>query len=244
MPPSPRHPIRQELSALTRLAIPLAIAQGGQALMGVVDAAVVGRVSAVALAGVGLGNALQLGVSILGTGVMMGFDPLFAQAVGAGDRGGARRLLWQGVWLSAALAVVLALPLLVVPFVLEPLGIEPAVAAEASDYVLWRIPGLGFLFLYGVARGYLQASNVTRPIVIATVVANLANVPLDLLFVFGGAGLPAWTGPLRFVPAMDAAGAAVATSLCTLLQAALLAAAVAGSRLPSVHPALRRPAPA
>jgi multidrug resistance protein, MATE family len=241
--PSPARPIRQEISALTRLAIPLAIAQGGQALMGVVDAAVVGRMGAVPLAGVGLGNALQLGVSILGIGVMMGLDPLFAQAIGAGDRLRARRLLWQGVWMSVAVAVVLALPLLLVPLVLEPLGIEHAVAAEAGPYVVWRTPGLVFLFFYMVARGYLQASNVTRPIVIATVVANVVNLPLDVLLVYGGAGLPAWTGPLRLVPAMSAAGAAIATSVCTLLQAALLAAAVSRTGIPSAHPALRRPVP-
>jgi multidrug resistance protein, MATE family len=117
--PSPRSPIREEISALARLAIPLAIAQGGQALMGVVDAAVVGRMGAVPLAGVGLGNALQLGVSILGIGVMMGLDPLFAQAMGSGDPLRARRLLWQGAWLSAGVAIVLAVPLLAVPLVLE-----------------------------------------------------------------------------------------------------------------------------
>jgi multidrug resistance protein, MATE family len=240
--PSPRSPIREEISALARLAIPLAIAQGGQALMGVVDAAVVGRMGAVPLAGVGLGNALQLGVSILGIGVMMGLDPLFAQAMGSGDPLRARRLLWQGAWLSAGVAIVLAVPLLAVPLVLEPLGIEPAVAAQAGPYVLWRTPGLVFLFLYSVTRGYLQASNIARPMVIATVVANLANVPLDILLVFGGAGLPAWTGPLRLVPTMGAAGAAVATSVCTLLQAALLAAAVSRLALPAAHPGLRRPA--
>lgn len=242
MTPSPRSPIRQEISALTRLAIPLAIAQGGQALMGVVDAAVVGRLGAVALAGVGLGNALQLGVSILGIGVMMGLDPLFAQAIGAGDQLRARRLLWQGAWLSVAAAVVFSLPLLAVPLVLEPLGIEPAVAAQAGPYVVWRIPGLVFLFLYGVTRGYLQASNVTRPIVIATVVANVVNLPLDVLFVFGGAALPEWTGPLRLVPSMGAAGAAIATSLCTMVQMALLAGAISRLSLPAVHPGLRRPA--
>jgi multidrug resistance protein, MATE family len=241
--PSPARPIRQEISALTRLAVPLAIAQGGQALMGVVDAAVVGRLGAVPLAGVGLGNALQLGVSILGIGVMMGLDPLFAQAIGAGDRLRARRLLWQGVWMSLAVATVLALPLLLVPLALEPLGIEHAVAAEAGPYVLWRTPGLVFLFFYGVSRGYLQASNVTRPIVVATIVANVVNLPLDVLLVFGGAELPAWTGPLRLVPAMSAAGAATATSVCTLLQAALLLLAVSRTGLPAAHPALRRPIP-
>jgi MATE family multidrug resistance protein len=58
------------------------------------------------------------------------------------------------------------------------------------------------------------------------VVANLVNVPLDVLLVFGGAGLPAWTGPLGAVPAFGGAGAAISNSLCLVLQAAILATAI------------------
>ena len=47
-----------ELSALWKLALPLALGQAGQALMGLVDTAILGRLSAAAQAGAGLGNSL------------------------------------------------------------------------------------------------------------------------------------------------------------------------------------------
>lgn len=233
--------IRAEASALVRLAVPLAIAQGGQALMGVVDTAIVGRAGALALAGVGLGNVLYLAVAIFGMGVMHGIDPLVSQALGAGEPARARRLLWQGNWLALALAAALAVPFAVVPSLLVPLGIAPAVADAAGRYLLWRLPGLPFLLLYISARAYLQAHGTTRPMVIAIVAANLLNVPADLLLVFGGASLPAWAGPLRLVPALGAPGAALATSLCTAGQAAILALAVRGVRLPAGARVDRRP---
>lgn len=219
---------RAELRALLRLALPLAVAQGGQALMGVVDTAIVGRAGAVPLAGAGLGNSLFFAVAVLGMGIMHGFDPLMSQAVGAGDGTEARRLVWQSAWLSTGLAAALALPLALVPAALEPLGIEPEVARQAARYLWWRLPGLPPLLFYFGARAYLQAQGTARPMVVATVVANLLNVPGDVLLVFGGAGLPAALGPLRRVPALGAPGAAIATSLVTLLQAVLLARAVAG----------------
>ena len=219
------HPLAQELRSLVRLALPLAVAQGGQALMGVVDTAVVGRAGALPLAGTGLGNVLFMALAVLGMGVMHGVDPLVSQAVGAGDARRARAVLWQGLWLAAALAAVLALPFLVAPHLLVPLGIEPPVAREAGRYLLGRLPGLPFFLAFFAGRAYLQALGATRPIVLATVLANLVNVPLDVLLVFGGAELPAWTGPLRAVPAMGAAGAAVATSLVSALQLGLLALA-------------------
>jgi len=223
-PPAPS-PLRTELLSLARLAAPLAAAQAGQALMGVVDTAVVGRAGAVPLAGVGLGNALFFSLAVLGIGVMMGLDPLIAQAFGAADPGRARRLAWQGGFLAFHVAAWLAVPMLVLPWLLEPLGVTSDVAHEAARYVLWRIPGLPFLFLYVGGRAYLQAAGLARPMVVATVVANLANLPLDVLLVFGGEPLPAWCGPLRQVPALGSAGAAVASSLCLVLQAAVLLAA-------------------
>ncbi|HSD21597.1 MAG TPA: MATE family efflux transporter [Anaeromyxobacter sp.] len=221
-------PLRAEISALVRLAVPLAVAQGGQALMGVVDTAVVGRAGALPLAGVGLGNALFMALAVFGMGVMHGLDPLIAQALGAGDAARARRLLWQGTWLALALAAALALPFALAPAALEPLGIGADVAREAGRYLLWRLPGLPFFLLYFSGRAYLQAHGLARPMVLATVVANVLNVPADLLLVFGGASLPTLAGPLRAIPPLGAAGAAIATSLCALAQAALLALAVGG----------------
>jgi MATE family multidrug resistance protein len=172
---------------------------------------------------------------------MHGLDPLVSQALGAGDAARARRLLWQGMWLAAGLAAVLAVPLAVAPWALSPLGIEPAVAREAGRYLLWRLPGLPFMLAYFGARAYLQALGATRPMVVATVVANLANVPLDVLFVFGGAALPGWAWPLSAVPALGAAGAAIATSAVSALQLAVLARAVAAVPPPGGRRPPRRP---
>ncbi len=239
----PPSPLRRELTELVSLAVPLAVAQGGQALMGVVDTAVVGRAGALPLAGVGLGLALFMALSVFGMGVMHGLDPLVSQAVGAGDTARARRLLWQGVWLAALLSAALAVPFVVAPSLLVPLGIAPEIAREAGRYLLWRLPGLPFFLAWLAARTYLQSLGITRPMVLSTIAANVVNVAADLLLVLGGSALPAWTGPLRAVPAMGAAGAALATTLCSGLQLAILARAVAAVALDGAAPP-RRPDPA
>ncbi|ABC80723.1 MATE family efflux transporter [Anaeromyxobacter dehalogenans] len=235
-------PLRAELRALLRLALPLSLAHGGQALMGVVDAAIVGRAGAVPLAGTGLGASLFFAVAVLGMGIMHGLDPLISQAIGAGDERRARHLLWQAAWLAALLAAAFTLPIALIPAALVPLGISADVAAQAGPYIWWRLPGLFFFLYYFGARAYLQAHGRGRPMVVATVGANLLNVPADLLLVFGGASLPAWTGPLRLVPALGAAGAAIATSLCIALQAFVLVRATRAVSLGGPRPGgLARP---
>ena len=230
--PSWSQDLRSELRPLVRLALPLAVAQGGQALMGVVDTAVVGRAGAGPLAGTGLGLALFMALAVFGMGVMHGLDPLVSQALGAGDARRARRVFWQGIWLACGLAAVLAVPFALAPAVLVPLGIEPAVARAGAHYLLWRLPGLPCFLAFFAGRAYLQAHGSARPMVVATVLANLANLPLDVLFVFGGASLPAAAWPLTAVPAMGAGGAAMATSIVSVLQVAVLARAVRAVPVP------------
>ncbi len=235
----PSSPTRTEVRALVRLAVPLAIANAGQSLMGVVDAAVVGRAGAAQLAGVGLGSLLFFAVSVLGMGTMMGLDPLVSQALGAGDGRRARHFLWQGAWLSLVIGTLLCVPLGFVPLLLGPLGIAPDVASQASGHLLARLPSLPALLFFFAARSYLQGSNAPRAVVLSAVMANVVNLLLDLLLVFGGATLPAWAGPLRAIPPLGAVGSGVATAVATWLQAAFVA--WAAGRIPVEGSWVRRP---
>jgi len=205
--------VAKEARALLKLAAPIAAAQAGMALMGLVDTAVVGRVGPGPLGAVGLGNAVFFGIGIVGLGLMMGFDPLVAQAVGARQLERARMLLVQSGWMALFATALLAIPIALAPLLLEPLGIPREVARDARSFILWRLPGLLPMLLFTGTRAYVQGLGRVRALVLSTVIANVANLGLDVLFVFG-------KGP---IPAMGAAGAGVATSLCSLLQFAVLA---------------------
>ena len=220
------HSRTDEVRALVKLALPIAIAQAGQALMGFVDTVVVGRAGTSALAAVGLANMLFFAVSGFGMGMMAGLDPLISQAFGARLPGRARALLWQGGYLAVGLGLALCVPILLAPAVLPLFGVGPAELAQVKSYLLIRAPSLPLVFLYFSTRSYLQAAAYTRPLVIAVVAANVFNVGADILFVFGGAELPGWMGPLRWVPAMGAAGAALATTLCCIVQWVVVVLAV------------------
>ncbi len=236
--------VAEELSALGRLALPLALANAAQSFMGLVDTAILGRAGAAPLAGTGLGNLIFWAITILGVGLMMGLDPLISQAVGAGDRARARSLLWQGAWLACAAAAALAVPMALTPVALVPLGIPPEVARQATGYLLLRMPSLPFLLFFYAGRSYLQAHGAARAVLATAVAANLVHVPVDLLLVFGGASLPAWAGPLQRIPAMGAAGSGLATSLSFALQAGILGLAIRWVGVDQPARGLRRLAPA
>lgn len=205
-----------ELRKLLRLAAPIAFTQAGYALMGLIDTAVVGRLGAAALGAVGVGNGVFFALAIVGLGFVMGLDPLFSQALGAGSERRAGELIWQGLWLSGAVTLALAIPIALLPFILEPFGIEPGVARDARWFIWLRLPGLWPMLAFAGLRAYLQAAHRTRALVVATLVANVANLGLDVLLVFGKLGFPALGAP----------GSGLATSICSFLQAGILWLAV------------------
>ncbi len=229
--------VRTELRALIRLALPLAAAQAGTQMMGLVDVAVLGRLGAAELGAAGLGNSLFFALAILGMGVVMGVDPLISQALGARAEVQARRVLWQGIWLALAVGFVLMIPMSLSPLLLPLLGIEQSLIAPAGTYVWVRMLSLPFLMMFIALRAYLQAHGVVRAMIFAMVAGNVFNLFADILLVFGGAGLPSWAGPLREIPAYGVGGAAFASVIATIVQVAILAVAVRAIRLGEDAPA-------
>lgn len=225
-PALPGHQIGGEARALGRLAGPVVAAQLGDQLLGFVDTAVVGRVDALELGAVGLGNAVYVGVAIFGIGVLIALDPLVAQARGAGEPREPRRLMWQGVWLSVAFGLPLCLACVGVGLSLAPLGIDDATASRTVAYLGSRLPGLVPMLTFVALRCYLQASGVTRPMVVAVVIANAINLPLSWLLVHGDAGLLDLGLPAAGVPAFGAVGAGYTSSFCSFLKLFVVAEAV------------------
>jgi MATE family multidrug resistance protein len=154
---------RGELRAQVVLAAPLAAQQVGQVTMGLVDTALLGRFEPAAMAGAGLGNALLFALSCLGIGLVLGLDPVLAQSVGAGQPGRTRGQLGAGVALAVKLGLVFTVVLALVPLALRPLGVAPAVAAEAEVYLWARSLSVVPLLAQVAVRAFLQVHGRTAP---------------------------------------------------------------------------------
>jgi multidrug resistance protein, MATE family len=207
-----RIPTHSEIRDVARLAAPIVVVQIGMMMMGVVDAAIVGRYSAEGLASVALGNVYFNSVVTLGHGTLMALDPLISQAVGAKDQPAIERSIQRGLVLCVVLSVPLALLLLPGERLLGPLNqpenVVPVAASYARACALGVLPYLGFIAL----RQTVQAFTLVRPVVVAVVAGNLANVVLDWAMVFGKLGFPE----------MGAVGSGWATTICRWLMAVIL----------------------
>ena len=207
-------PRRAQLASMVRLSLPIVTVQVGMMFMGVVDTMMVGRLSAIDLAAVALGNAYFYTIAVFGIGMLMALDPIVAQAVGAEDAEGIARGMQRGFVLTLFLALaasVLFLPSRAV-FVLlrQPADVVPV----AAGYIFGSIPGMFPFYAFVVLRQSLQALGRVSPIVLTIVAANLLNVFLNWVLIFGNLGFPQ----------MGAVGSAWGSSVARWFMAALLLA--------------------
>jgi MATE family multidrug resistance protein len=184
-------PARTELRALLRLALPVVVVQVGLMFMGVVDSIMVGRLSAEGLGAVALGNVYFFAAGVFGMGLLMALDPLVAQAVGAGDEPAIARAVQRGLLLAVALTAPCSLLLLWARPALRLVGQPDALAQLAAVYSWCLIPGILPFYAFIVLRQTLQARERMRPIVLTIIGANLVNVLLNWVLIYGRLGAPA-----------------------------------------------------
>lgn len=180
-----------ELAALARLALPIVAVELGQMAMGTVDAMMVGHVSATALAATGLAWIYTYTTLVLAIGLLVGFESLLSQAVGAGDDRAYATALQRGLVLAALLVLPVALLLVPTAPVLRLLRQPAEIVPAATRFVHISIAGLPPMLAYVVLRQALQARERLAPVLLTILVANGVNALGNWLLVFGHAGFPA-----------------------------------------------------
>ncbi|MCS6826332.1 MAG: MATE family efflux transporter [Caldilinea sp.] len=200
------HPHR----TLLTLSLPVLVSLVAEPLTGLVDTAFVAQLGAAPLAALGVGSAALSAVFWIFNFLGIGAQTEVAQALGAGDRRRAARVMGLGLLLAMLFGFgsIVVGAVLVTP-IARGLGAEGAVLTDAESYILVRLFGapavIASLAAFGVLRG-LQ--DMRTPLWVALAV-NALNIALDRLLIFGA-------GP---IPAMGVTGAATASTLAQWLGA-------------------------
>jgi MATE family, multidrug efflux pump len=187
--------IRGELRPMLALATPVVMAELGWVTMGIVDTIMVGGLGPGAIGAVGLASMLFIAAGVFAMGLLLGLDPLVAQAFGARRMDECHRWLVDGVWLGALITPPMIGVVFLMNATLSRWGLPPEVLALAQPYLAiltWSLPPL---LLYVAFRRYLQAMSLVRPVMFALVAANLVNAGANWVLIYGHFGAPAMGVP-------------------------------------------------
>lgn len=173
------------LRELLRLGWPMATSTLSYSLMTLVDTLLIGRVGRSQLAGVALGGLACFMLVCFSQGLLRASSTLNAQAVGAGKRDQLPHILGAALASAIALGLVTAALGQLVARLLPHLSATLEAGAAAARYVSIRILGAPLTLAYVALRESRYGQGDTRAPMRASVVANLVNIGLASLFIFG-----------------------------------------------------------
>ncbi|MFD2177126.1 MATE family efflux transporter DinF [Veronia pacifica] len=169
------------------LAFPMVLSNITVPLLGLVDTAVIGHLEhAWYLGGVAMGSTMINVLFFLLGFLRMSTTGLTAQSYGAEDKLAIKRVLGQGISMSLlAAACLLLLHPLIEHVVLGLSEASNEVKHYASEYFSIRIWSAPAALTNMVIMGWLLGTQNARHPMVLSIVVNLFNIGLDLLFVVG-----------------------------------------------------------
>jgi MATE family, multidrug efflux pump len=167
------------------LALPALGALAAEPLYLLADTAMVGHLGTEQLAALAIAATLLSGAFTLFNFLTYGTTAQVARLSGASEHGQAGSLAAQALWLASGIGVVLTATLaaLAVPLV-DLMGADGHTGELAVLYLRIGSLGLPFALIALAGQGFLRGVSDLRTPLVIVVVANVANVLLNLLFIY------------------------------------------------------------
>jgi len=209
--PEERAGLRREVA---RQAWPVVLQMLLKTMMFYVDSAMISGLGQESMAAMGVVGPISHTLVAVLSALSVGTVATVARAWGEGDRPKQVREASASVVLALALGVPLTIAgVILLPEMAELFRVpdSPAVTGMARQFLRIEASIFVFFCLDAAASGILRAAGRTMIPMVATLGANVLNVALNWVFIYGNLG----------APRMGVAGAALATSISFALQGAL-----------------------
>jgi MATE family multidrug resistance protein len=143
------------------------------------------------LASAGITGVYYLIFAVMGNGLNNGLQALIARRAGQNQPKEIGRLFYHGVWVALAFSAVgIVLTYTIAPVILRATIHDQAIAEQVINFLLIRIWGLPFLYLYVMRNALLVGINQTKLLVWGTLSEALANIFFDYGLIYGKFGMP------------------------------------------------------
>lgn len=180
----------KEFKYNTKLATPVILGMLGHQVVALVDNIMVGQLGSAELAAVSLGNSFMFVAMSLGVGFSTAITPLVAEADGEGNRERGKSSFKHGLFLCIVLGLALFASVMLAKPLMYVMKQPPEVVDLAMPYLTLVAASLVPLIIFQGFKQFSDGMSMTRFPMYATIVANLVNVLLNYMFIFGKFGAP------------------------------------------------------
>ena len=200
------------LHEVLRMAFPIILGMLSFVFMQFVDQWMVSKLGKEALAAVGSAGLWSYAVTTFVLGIVGCVSTFASQSLGRGNPNDCSAYTWQGIYLSIVSGILVLIFWPASEWFFRSMNHSPEVTRLEIIYFQIRLFGFVFIIWQGALAAFFQAVNRAIVPMYAALAANVVNVILDYLLIFGKFGFPQW----------GIGGAAVATVASLLIQVVML----------------------
>ncbi|MBA6156506.1 MATE family efflux transporter [Tenacibaculum sp. S7007] len=173
-----------------KLAAPVMLGMLGHTFVSFVDNIMVGQLGTAELAAVSLGNSFMFIAMSLGIGFSTAITPLIAEADSSDNFKQAKSTFKHGLFLCSVIGILMFLMV----FFSKPLMYLMKQPIEVVELAIPYLDLVAFslipMIIFQAFKQFSDGMSMTRYPMYATIVANLLNVLLNYLLIFGKFGFP------------------------------------------------------
>ncbi|MCL7763037.1 MATE family efflux transporter [Polaribacter sp. Z014] len=173
-----------------KLAAPVMLGMLGHTFVSFVDNIMVGQMGTAELAAVSLGNSFMFIAMSIGIGFSTAITPLIAEADSSDNLEQARSIYKSGLFLCTTLGIVLFLGVFFSKPIMYLMKQPEEVVELAIPYLDLVAFSLIPLVIFQAIKQFSDGMSMTKYPMYATLIANVINVVLNYLLIFGKFGFP------------------------------------------------------
>lgn len=174
-----------------KLATPVILGMLGHTLVAFIDNIMVGQLGTAELAAVSLGNSFMFIAMSLGIGFSTAITPLVAEADGEENKEKGKLAFKHGLFLCSVLGVALFFLVFFSRPLMYVMNQPEEVVQLAMPYLTLVAASLVPLVIFQAFKQCSDGLSMTKYPMYATILANVVNVLLNYVFIFGKWGFPA-----------------------------------------------------
>jgi putative MATE family efflux protein len=171
---------------ILRLAVPALGALAADPLLSLADTAFVSRLGTAELGALGVDGSIFGFAFVLFNFLAYATTPLVAQALGRDDPQAARAVIGQSLWLAGGLGLVATVVLVAgAEMLVSVMQAGPAIREPAVAYLQLRALATPAVLVVTASHGAFRGMQDTKTPLLIALAANLINLGLDPLLIFG-----------------------------------------------------------
>lgn len=178
--------IVKDIKTITLLSLPVIIENILQVLLGTVDTFFASMLDENAIAGIGVTNLINNIFIAFFTAIGVGTTTIISRSIGAGRKEEANETIKQAIMLTTIISALIGVIsyIFTIPF-LKLLGAQNEMLEYAIPYYKLTVVPCVFLALSLILSSSLRSAKDTKSPMIATVIANICNIVLNYVLMFG-----------------------------------------------------------